>query len=240
MNPAIAKVLTSVALLALGAPSWAFNIDRLQNLSQAEFRLLSEDAGAAFSHHPQAPSEPQGVTGFDVGFSLTMSRVMNKDAWTKASSESVPNYIPIPSLRANKGLPMGIDVGVMYAAVPGSNVAVLGGEARWAFLRGGVAEPAVGIRGTYTKLSGVDQVDLNTKGLDISASKGFTAFTPYVGIGRTWVTSEPHVAGLAKENFALSKFFFGTGFKLFLFNMNAELDRTGESTAYSLKAGLRF
>lgn len=240
MSAAISRVLTFVALLGAAAPSCAFNIDRLQALSQSEFRQLSEDAGAAFGYHPQAPTEPQGVTGFDVGFSVTLSRVMNKDAWTKASSESVPNYIPIPSLRANKGLPFGIDVGLMYAAVPGSNVAVLGGEARWAFLRGGVAEPAVGIRGTYTKLSGVDQVDLNTKGLDISASKGFTVFTPYVGIGRTWVTSEPHVSGLAKEDFALTKFFFGTGFQLFLLNMNAELDRTGESTAYSLKAGLRF
>lgn len=231
---------TTPLLLVVATPSSGFNIDRLQNLSQSDFRLLSEDVGAALSYHPQTPTEPLGVTGFDVGLSVTLSKIVNQDAWTRASSESVPSYVPLPTLRANKGLPLGFDVGLMYAAVPGSNVSLLGGEARWAFLRGGMAAPALGVRGTYTKLSGVDQMDLSTKGLDISASKGFAVFTPYVGIGRTWVTSEPHVTGLAKENFALGKFFFGAGFHLFLFNMNAEIDRTGESTAYSLKAGLRF
>ena len=48
------------------------------------------------------------------------------------------------------------------------------------------------------------------------------------------------MANLSKEDFALNKFFFGAGFKLLLFNMNAEVDRTGPSTAYSLKAGIRF
>ena len=240
MASVIIRALTFGLLQVLAAPSWGFNIERLQNLSQSDFRLLSEDAGAALSYHPQAPTEPLGITGFDVGLSVTMSKIVNKDAWTRASTESVPSYVPLPTLRANKGLPLGFDLGLMYAAVPGSNVSLLGGEARWAFLRGGVAAPAVGVRGTYTKLSGVDQMDLSTKGLDISASKGFAVFTPYVGIGRTWVRSEPHVTGLAREDFSLSKFFFGAGFHLFLFNMNAEVDRTGESTAYSLKAGLRF
>jgi len=229
-----------MAGLVLAAPALGFHIDRLQNLSQSNFRLLSEDAGAALSYHPQTPTEPLGVTGFDVGLSLTMAKIVNRDAWIGASSENVPTYVAIPTLRANKGLPLGFDVGLMYAAVPGSNVALLGGEARWAFLRGGVAAPAVGVRATYTKMTGVDQMDLSTKGLDLSASKGFAVFTPYVGIGRTWVSSEPHVAGLAREDFGLSKVFFGTGFNLFLFNMNVELDRTGEGTAYSLKAGLRF
>jgi hypothetical protein len=64
--------------------------------------------------------------------------------------------------------------------------------------------------------------------------------TPYIGVGRTWINSNPHVANLTKEDFALNKLFVGAGFKLLLFNMNAEVDRTGHSSAYSLKAGIRF
>ena len=64
--------------------------------------------------------------------------------------------------------------------------------------------------------------------------------TPYIGVGRTWVSSTPHVLGLGKEDFALNKLFVGAGFNLFLFNMNFEVDQTGDSTAYSLKAGMRF
>ena len=189
------KALPCVLMLA-AAPASAFDINRLQAIGQSDFRLLSEDVGAALSYHPQTPTEPLGTTGFDIG--------------------------------------------ILYAKVPGSDISFWGGEARWAFIQGGVAAPAVGVRGSYTKLSGVDQLDMSTKGLDISASKGFAFFTPYIGVGRTWITSEPHVANLTKEDFALNKFFIGTGFKVGLFNTNLEVDRTGHSTAYSLKLGVRF
>jgi len=234
------KSLACTLLLLAAGSAWAFDINRLQNVAQGDFRLLSEDVGAALSYHPQTPTEPLGVTGFDLGLSLTMSKIANKDALSRGVSGSVPSYLPVPTLRANKGLPLGFDVGLMYSKVPGSDISLWGGEARWAFIKGGIAEPAVGVRGTYTKLTGVDQLDMSTKGLDLSASKGFAMLTPYVGVGRTWITSSPHVANLSKEDFALNKFFFGAGFKLLLFNMNAEVDRTGHSTAYSLKAGIRF
>lgn len=234
------KALACSVLLMVAGSAWGQKIERLQNLAQQDFRLLSEDLGAAISYHPQTPTEPLGLTGFDVGLAITASKIANKDAVARASSDSVPSYLIIPTLRANKGLPFGFDVGLMYSTIPGSNISLWGGEARWAILKGGIAEPAVGVRGTFTKLTGVDQLDMNTKSLDISASKGFAMLTPYIGVGRTWINSEPHVGSLTKEDFALNKLFFGAGFKLLLFNMNAEVDRTGASTAYSLKAGLRF
>lgn len=234
------KCFATGALFACSLPASAFDINQLQAVGQRDFRLLSEDLGAALSYHPQTPTEPLGITGFDLGASLTMSKVANKDSLGRASSGSVPGYIPVPTLRANKGLPFGFDVGLMYSKVPGSDISLWGGEARWAFLRGGIAAPAVGLRGSFTRLSGVDQLDMSTKGLDLSASKGFAVLTPYIGVGRTWITSTPHVANLQKEDFTLNKVFLGVGFKLALFNMNAELDRTGQSNAYSLKAGIRF
>jgi len=235
--------IRSVALLSIltfASPARAVDIDNLVNINQGDFRKLSEDAGAAFSYHPQTPTEPLGITGFDVGLSLTLSTLANKDAWVRASSSTVPDLVPIPTLRANKGLPMGVDVGLMFAMIPQSNVKLWGGEARWAFIEGGIAAPAVGVRGSFTKLQGVNQLDMTTKGLDISASKGFANLTPYIGIGRVWVSSDPHVLNLSREDFGLNKFFFGAGFNLLTFNLNAEFDRTGESTAYSLKAGMRF
>jgi len=234
------KGLVCASLVASAAPAWAVDIDNLVNISQSDFRKLSEDAGAAFSYHPQTPTEPLGITGFDVGLSLTLSTLANKDAWVRASSSTVPDLVPIPTLRANKGLPMGIDVGLMYAMIPQSNVKLWGGEARWAFIQGGIAAPAVGVRGSFTKLQGVNQLDMTTKGLDVSASKGFAMLTPYIGIGRVWVSSDPHVLNLSREDFGLNKFFFGAGFNVLTFNINAEFDRTGESTAYSIKAGMRF
>lgn len=240
MKPRMAKGLACSLLMLVAAPAWAQKIDRLQNLAQREFRLLSEDVGGALSYHQQTPTEPLGLTGFDVGLALTMAHVRNNDILKRASSDSVPSYLPVPTLRLDKGLPLGFDVGVLYAAIPGSDISFWGAQARYAILQGGIAAPAVGIRASYTKLRGVDQLDLNTKGLDISASKGFAMLTPYAGVGRVWVNSEPHAGGLSKETFGLNKVFVGTGFKLLLFNMNAEVARTGPDTAYSLKAGIRF
>ena len=234
------RLIGLCAFLALSAPAWGQTLDSLQNLTQQEFRLLAEDVGGAFSYHPQTPTEPLGITGFDVGAALTFSQIRNSTVWEKATSDSVPTYLPVPTLRVDKGLPLGFDIGLMYATVPGSNVDLWGAQARWAILQGGIAEPAVGVRASYTKLSGVDQADLNTKGLDLSISKGFAVLTPYAGIGRVWIDAEPHVAGLQKEDFSLNRFFAGAGFKVVLFNMNAELDRVGETTSFSLKAGIRF
>jgi hypothetical protein len=234
------NIVASILLVAATAPALGQTIDRLQSLTQDEFRQFAEDAGGVLAYHPQTPTEWLGITGFDVGAALTFSQVRNSSLWEKATSDSVPSYVPMATLRAEKGLPLGFDVGLMYTTVPGGNVDLWGAQARWALLRGGIAEPAVGIRASYTQLRGVDQLDMTTKGLDISASKGFAMLTPYAGIGRVWMDAEPHAGTLQKEDFSVNRFFVGAGFQLVLFNMNAELDRVGETTSVSLKAGLRF
>jgi hypothetical protein len=226
--------------LLAAVPASAQNIDRLQNLLQSDFRQLSEDLGGALSYRPLTPTEPLGITGWDIGVAVTGAKLGHRDLLERATSDSVPSTLPIPTLRLNKGLPLGFDVGVLYAKVPGSDIQFYGGELRYAILKGGVALPAVGVRGSFTKLSGIDQLDLSTRGLDLSISKGFAFFTPYAGVGRVWVNSDPHVSGLHSEDFSLNKVFLGAGMKWALFNLNLEADRTGPVTGYSVKVGLRF
>ena len=101
--------------------------------------------------------------------------------------------------------------------------------------------PAIGIRGSYTKLAGVDQLDFNTKGVDLSISKGFTIFTPYAGVGKVWVASEPNgIPALSKESLSLNKVFVGINLNFGLTNLAFEGDRTGEATSYGAKLGFRF
>ena len=153
----------------------------------------------------------------------------------------MPGTLPIPTLRAHKGLPAGFDVGVMYASIPSSNIRYYGGELRYAIIEGDAVAPAIGVRGSLTKLSGVDQLSLDTRGLDLSISKGFGFVTPYAGIGRVWVNSDPKgIAFLRGEKFALNKGFVGVGTKFLVMNVNLEADKTGDVTAYSLKASVRF
>lgn len=243
------KLLKSllVLLIAAAAPARAADIDSIQKLLQGQFRLLSEDLGAALSYKPLSPAEPLGITGFDVGVSVTATRLRNLDILDLAtSSGNVPTVLPVPTLRAHKGLPFDIDVGVMLSQVPGTNIQFFGGELKYALLAGGVAMPAVAVRGSFTKLNGVDQLKLDTKGLDISISKGFLMATPYAGVGRVWVSSTPNVVTplgtlpLTGETFGLNKMFVGLNFNLMLLNLAVEADRTGEVTSVGLKAGLRF
>lgn len=239
------KLVKSFAALALfTGPAVAFagsTIDQLQNAAQSEFRLLSEDLGAALSYKPLAPAEPLGITGFDIGVSATATRLEHSAVLDKVTSSNAPSTVVVPRIQAVKGLPFNIDIGASYAGVPGSNIKLIGVEVKYAILAGSVATPALAIRGSYTKLSGVDQLDFNTKGIDLSVSKGFAVATPYVGVGTVWVTSTPNnVAGLTEEKFRETKYFGGVNLNFGLFNMAFEADRTGDATSYGAKFGLRF
>ena len=59
MKPRINWGLGSLLMVVAGSAA-AFDIDRLQAIGQRDFRLLSEDVGAAISYHPQTPTEPLG------------------------------------------------------------------------------------------------------------------------------------------------------------------------------------
>ena len=238
------KNFVSMVLLASATvASAASDIDQLQNAIQSEFRLLSEDLGAALSYKLLSPAEPLGITGFDIGVSASATSLENVTVLDRvtSSTSSIPSTIVVPRVQVVKGLPFGIDIGASYAAVPGSNIKLIGAELKYAMLSGSVATPALAIRGSFTKLSGVDQLDFDTKGIDISISKGFTLLTPYVGVGAVWVTSTPNnVLTLAEEKFRQNKFFGGINVNFGLFNMAFEGDKTGDAASYGAKFGLRF
>ena len=226
--------------LIAASPAWAQNIDQLQAAAQAEFRLLSEDLGAALSYHAQIPAEPLGLAGFDIGVGVTATRLEHSGIWQKVTSDDAEATLYVPTLRLHKGLPAGFDIGLTYASIPGSNIRYTGGELRYAILEGGTTSPAIAVRGSLTKLSGVDQLGFETRGIDVSISKGLAIFTPYAGIGRVWIESTPHVLGLQKEEFSLTKVFVGIGMNLAALNLNLQADKTGDATSYSLKLGWRF
>ena len=235
-------IVVPLSALLAAAPAAAQEIDQLQNLVQAEFRLLSEDLGAALSYHAQIPSEPLGITGFDIGLGVTATRFENSALLQRATSDDADTTLYVPTIRLHKGLPAGFDVGLTYASVPGSNIRYTGGELRYAIWQGGVASPALAVRGSITKLSGVDQLAFDTRGVDISISKGFAFLTPYAGIGRVWVESDPRgTAGfLQTEKFSLTKVFVGFGVNFAVLNVNFQVDKTGDATSSSLKLGWRF
>ncbi len=209
---------------------------------QSEFKDLSETIGLLISYKPLAPAEPLGILGFDIGAEVTAVNVdQNASFLTKAISDTnPPSYFVFPKLHAQKGLPFGIDVGVVYAKVQGSNIGLIGGEVKWAILKGTVATPAIAIRGSYTSLMGVDDLDLSTYGIDLSASKGFAFLTPYVGVGQVWIQSKENtVLPLSDENLSRTKGFAGLKVKLLLLSLVAEAEFS-EVPSYTFRANVSF
>jgi hypothetical protein len=239
------KLLALLCTLGIAQPAMADNISTLELLSQSDFRTLSEDLGAALSYKPITPAEPLGTTGFDMGIEVTQTDTSKSaQIWNTATNGGGSvSKVYVPRLHIAKGLPFGIDVAAFYSKIPSTNISLVGAELRYAIVEGGIATPAIAVRGSYTKLGGVDQLALNTKGLDVSISKGFAMFTPYAGVGQVWVNSSASVNGTdgaLSESFTQSKVFVGANLNFGLTNIAAEVDKTGGIQSISLKLGFRF
>ncbi len=181
-----------------------------------------EDLGSAVSYKPQQPTEAQGITGFDIGVGTTHTQMNSGDDVTVAR------------VNVHKGLPLGIDVGAFVGTAyrGDEDYGLKGFELRYALLEGGTATPAIGLRGAYTSLD-YDALDLTTKSLDISISKGFALFTPYAGIGQVWIDSKVDDASVTKA-------YAGLNIGLGLFAVDLEADKTGDVTTYGIKLALRW
>lgn len=234
-------LLVASALGALAFSAHAGDFNAIGLLNQAEFRAFSEDVASAISYKGMIPSEPLGITGFDVGVRVGATEVANREILRKAAGgASIPNAVPWAGVHIVKGLPFGIDIGVLQLRLPDNGVRATGGEIRWAFLEGSTALPALAVRVSGMSLSGVPQLKMRSLGADVSISKGFLFLTPYAGVGTTEVTARAPGTALRDESFQQGKVFAGVNVALGLVAFNVEADKTGDATSYGLKAALRW
>jgi len=240
------KILFAILMVCIMAAPAAAKVTFVLPSTQDDFKNLSRDLGLAISYMPLAPAEPLGFPGFDIGVEATGVSIDKNASYLKNSvtnPNDLPSYIPEAKAHAQVGLPVvPIDLGIVYGTAPSTDVKLVGYEIKWAFLRGSTVAPAVAIRGAYTKLSGINVLDIETKSLDLSISKGFAMFTPYAGIGEVWITSKPKGSiplGIEKADLTETKGFVGAKLSLGLINFVAEAD-FAKVNAYSLRMNLHF
>lgn len=232
------RQICAIALAAFSVPAMAGDFDQVKDLTQSEFANLAKDFTSAASYRGVAPAEALGITGFDIGLEMSATRLEHSSVWRKAGFDNSSVYMP--RVHVHKGLPFNFDIGASLTAVPGSDIKLIGGEIKYAILPGGVATPAVAVRAAASRLSGVSQLDLNTRSVELSVSKGFLMLTPYAGVGKVWGSLTPNVADLAKEKPSATKVFAGLNFNMGLINWGAEVDRTGDNQTVSVKVGFRL
>ena len=237
----MALVASAAASAGMAGVAQAADFNAIGLLNQAEFLAFSKDVAAAVSYKGIMPTEGLGITGFDIGIAAFGTQVTSRDALRKAAGgSSIPKYLPTVALKAVKGLPFDIDVGVTVASLPGTNIRATGGELRWAFVSGSTVLPAVGVRLALSNLSGVDQLKLKTQSADISISKGFAFFTPFAGIGTVRSTSSAPGTSLREVSFSQTRTFVGANFALGPTSLAVETDKTGDSTGFGVKLAIRF
>lgn len=235
------RILFLAALLGLSAGAGAANINNLPALTQAQFKDLSTDLSAVLTMKQFEPAAPEGITGFNFGIDATVTNVAHASAWDTATNSTSVTSVPMARVRLTKGLPFGFDIGGYYSAAPGTNIKVWGGELRYAILEGGALTPALGLRATYNKLTGVNLLSFNTRSLDLSLSKGFGPFTPYVGFGRVWTTSTPDAStGLSAESLSNDEAFVGFNLSLVIATITVEGNRIGGNNTYGVKLAFGF
>lgn len=239
---ASAAVLLAAALLPRPVLAAGSDIVLAPTLDAAEFKTFVEEIGIAVAYNPVAPAEPRGITGVDVGLSVTLVDI-DSTIWDEAVSDTdAPSSLPVPRLHAQKGLPFGIDIGLSLIQVPSSDVSVLGGEVRKAILEGGVATPAVSVGVHYSRLNGVDELDLTSWGVGIGVSKGFAIFTPYAAVDQVWIKGEENSAAVTLADVSESVTRTQVGLKMALLpimNIVAQAD-FAVANSYTLRVNVGF
>lgn len=235
----LVSAAAAAGLLGFASPALPVeNFDQLGNLAQAEFKLLSEDLSSSLSYKALVPTEPLGWAGFDIGLEMTVTDLQNPDLFDDASSNSVPSALVMPKIHFHKGLPGRVDLGVFVGKIPATSIELTGFEVRYALVEGGAIAPAVGLSATYTTLAGIDQLDVVSRGLELSISKDLAVATPYGGIGRVETDSKPDPStGLSDEEIKQTKIYVGVKLK---FGLTLEADKTGDAQTSSIKFGWRF
>lgn len=236
-------LLAALTIFAAAGNALAWDITIPGTLVQGEFKDLTREFGSAIAYRNLAPAAPLGLTGFDVAVQGSFISIDNEAAqWKKATGNNAPSFVGIPSVRVRKGLPLGIDLGAMYSYVPDSNIKLVGAEISKAILDGGMASPALGIRGTYTRLLGVDNLTMQTAGIDASISKGLLFLTPYAGAGMVWLDGkyDGNLVSLKQESMWQPRGFVGVKISpIPLIGLTVEAEYAARPI-YSVKLGVSF
>lgn len=211
------------------------------SLAQSEFNSFVDELGTAVAYNPLSPAGTLGITGFEVGLSVTAVDI-DKTLWNKVVSDSnAPSALVIPRLMARKGLPFGMDVGVSYLSGPDTNISVFGGELRKSLLTGTPLSPSMSIIGHASRLNGVDSLDLSTYGVDLGISKKLPFLTPYAAIGQVWYSGKENIGlGLANQDTSETRGYLGLRVGMLpLMSITAQAD-FAIVNSYSVKFDLGF
>lgn len=166
--------------------------------TQHQLEKLIIELGQAIAFTPAAPAEALGATALEIGPQVTAVWINHRaDYWTATLEDDPPGVLVLPKFQIQKGLPIGLDVGVQYARAIGQEIGLAGAELKWEVWRGSSVRPAVALSLNYSRLLGVNDLVLEHWGAAVAVSRSVAWVTPYAGFGPALIRGRDHDAGLA-------------------------------------------
>jgi len=165
----------------------------------SELTALSEAIADALAFPNLGPAAASGLTGFEILAAGGGPRVATSSRWWRYGVQGSTTAGLMAGGRAivRKGLPLRLDVGAQYGTLLGERF--WGVEARWALLEGGVIEPGLAVRGSYSRFEQSDVMEVEVSEVQLVLSKGFTLLTPYVAGGYRRVNSRGYFGDLVPQ-----------------------------------------
>ncbi len=233
------RAFAAALLAAFALPADAGDFPSIGSIAQDEFRRVAADLGAAFSYKGVTPATALGLTGFDIGLEVSDTSIENSGLFRLAGAGS-PSHIIIPKLHLYKGLPGGFDFGAFIAGASEVSATLFGADLRYAIVNDGLATPAVGLRLSGTKATGMGDLKVSTAALDVVVSKRFAVFTPYAGAGVVRTFASVSGSSLEEERRNEGRIFAGVNLNLIAVNLAVEAEKAGDNRTLSAKLGWRF
>jgi hypothetical protein len=140
----------------------------------------------------------------------------------------------------HKGLFGGLDIGAFFAGSSDIDATLMGADLRYTFVDDGIATPAVGMRVSGSRSSGLGSLSVNTAALDLLVSKKLTLLTPYAGAGSVRIQSSASGTALNAERINQGRVFGGLNMNLVAVNLAIEAEKMGGNVSLSAKLGWRF
>ena len=207
-------------------------------ITQQEFAVFSRLVAQSIYATPVDPARARGLLGFDVGVAAAAMPVdTNAEYWRHAVGDdfALGDNVIVPRLVASKGLSFATLSGT-YSKIPGSNIGMWGGSLDVPLMSGGLVRPTLAVRAAYSTLTGAEQLDLKTYGVEVFLSKGFGPVTPYIAAGRARSDAVGRVtdAIILRDEFDTNRFTAGVKLSLLIPKIVVEATQ-GEERSYAAK-----
>lgn len=231
----------------------SFQLD--PSLTQQEWRKFTKELGMFTYFRSLADAKPMGKWRFEVSRMQWNTKFNDTDpAWNNTFVHPDSTHylkdgsrLPFPGLSGRLGITDKLDLGLFWTKNFNANYGVWGGQIQYNLVNDLEKRWATSARLSFTSLYGPEDLNLNTYGIDLLASKEFPIYSdkvfiaPYLGVSSYLIRSheKSDVVDLTNENVVGLQSMVGAVLKVPFVRLAMEYNFANVSTI-SFKLGVAF